>query len=167
MHPRAPIWGKPTSKILTRLLWIDFSSHPHSQLSFLTFHGEKQHNRGESSYIPWSRSSRKPSHPRNVSHPPHLPLIPCKGKLQARTTPFYIGTDHWSNVSIVFRNTIYPCTHLVLTLIFPCTSMVIVLPQCDDPFSQGSEVNTQDIPSKWSPDGGAQRWVAHRINRWC
>ena len=37
MYPRAIFRGNPPSTTLTRLLWINFPSHHHPQLPFLTF----------------------------------------------------------------------------------------------------------------------------------
>ena len=80
--------------------------------------------------------------------PPHLPIIPLQGKLQARATPFCITTRLWRNVYLVFLEIISSCTHLVLPSLLPLSILVIITHQYGDSFSRDSKGNTWYSPKQ-------------------
>ena len=112
--------GTPLQPLRLDFFGIDFPSHPRSQLPFLTFCGQAgQQNKGKVAQIPWVRSATQPSHPIDISPPPHLPSIPCQVNIHA-------VTRHFASLRAAGR--IFPLHrakyfHRALTLFFPLLLM--------------------------------------------
>ena len=71
--------GTPFQPLRLDFFWINFSSHPRSQLSFLTFSGQAgQHNKGKGAQSPWARPAPQPSHTIYIAPPPTYHVSPTK-----------------------------------------------------------------------------------------
>ena len=138
MYPRALMQGNPPSTTSTRLLQINFPSHPFPQFFIYQFPQgntieQVERRRTDPMSVLCSPTGPPPHH----TAPHHLLLITHQVKHQSRATPFLVTARRCRNVSLAFRDIISPCTHLVLPWLLLISDLVIVPPQCGNMFSWG------------------------------
>ena len=108
--------GTPLQPLRLNIFGINFLLYPISQFPFLVFHGQEgQHKKVKGIHSPWSRSAHQPSHPRDITPRPNLPLIPCQGKLHTVPIHFNFAAQPLKNVSLAFCGI---HTHRVLPSLF-------------------------------------------------
>ena len=97
MYPRALMRGNPPSTTYNRLLWVNFPSHPLSQLTFLNFLSQDNRTRGKARRsIEHAPLPNLPAPDTSIPTPSHA--YPPPRQAPRHTAPFRIAACRCRNI---------------------------------------------------------------------